>query len=76
MNASKLNNKAVGASEAKLGSNNKHLNDLFNIDKSVIEEVSETEENNTTNVKISRNFGALRTEDSIKDSVDRKKKLK
>ena len=54
----------------------KHLNDLLNIDKSVIEEASETEENNTTNMKISRNLGALRTEDSIPDSVDRKKKLK
>ena len=58
MNSSKkLNNKEVGGK--------KHLNDLYNIDKSVIEEASETEENNTTNMKINRNLGALRTEDSI-----------
>ena len=58
MNSSKkLNSKEVGGK--------KHLNDLYNIDKSVIEEASETEENNTTNMKINRNLGALRTEDSI-----------
>ena len=58
MNSSKKNNnKEVGGK--------KHLNDLYNIDKSVIEEASEAEENNTTNMKINRNLGALRTEDSI-----------
>ena len=70
-----MNSSKKKVSEAKLGGK-KHLNDLLNIDKSVIEEASETEENNTTNVKISRNLGALRTEDSIQDSVDRKKGLK
>ena len=73
---SRLMNSSKKVTESKVGGK-KHLNDLYNIDKSVIEEASETEENNTTNMKIGRNLGALRTEDSIQeDSVDRKKGLK
>ena len=68
-------NSSKKVAEAKVGGK-KHLNDLMNIDKSVIEEASETEENNTTNMKISRNLGAMQTENSIKDSDDKRKKMK
>ncbi len=46
---------------------NQRMSNLMNIEKSVIDEVSETEENNTTQQKIGRHFSSKKIEKSRKN---------